>query len=128
LRALLLQRLGELARALLLGFEQPYVLDRDHPLIGEGLQQRNLALGERSGVGSCNRDHSNGVAVKQQRHRHDASIGHRLGETQDTVGGIRLHVRDLGDSAVQYRTAGSRVLGPSGTCVTFVHFMWTQRF
>jgi hypothetical protein len=42
-------------------------------LISEGLQQRNLALGERSGVGSCNRDRPNGVAVKQQWHYHDAS-------------------------------------------------------
>jgi hypothetical protein len=58
------------------------------PLIRERLQQRNLALGELSSVGSCKRDRSNGVAVKQQRHCHDASIGYRLGENQGTVGGI----------------------------------------
>src|SRR6516164_7785646 len=107
---LLLQRLGKLARALLFGVEQPNVPDRNHRLISERLQQRNLALGKLFSVGSCNRDRSNGVAVKQQRHCHDASIGYCLGETQGTVGGIRLYVRDLGDSAVQYRTADSRVL------------------
>src|SRR5262249_28952814 len=37
-------------------------------------------------------------------------MGYCLGETQGTVGGIRLYVRDLGNSAVQYRTADSRVL------------------
>src|SRR5215831_11298383 len=84
--------------------------DRNHRLISERLQQRNLALRELSSVGSCNRDRSNWVAIKQQRHCHDASIGYRLGEIQGTVGGIRLYVRDLGDSAVQYRTADSRVL------------------
>ena len=34
-RGLLLQRFGELARALLLRLEQPHVLDGDHRLIGE---------------------------------------------------------------------------------------------
>src|SRR5262245_57008085 len=109
-RRLLLQCLAQIARAMLFRVEQPNVPDRNHRLISERLQQRNLALGELSSVGSCNRDRSNGVAVKQQRHCHDASIGYRLGETQGTVGGIRLYVRDLGDSAVQYRAADSRVL------------------
>ena len=36
-RGLLLQRLGELARARLQLLEQPHVLDRDHRLVGEGL-------------------------------------------------------------------------------------------
>ena len=46
-RRLLLQRFGELARALLLRLEQPRVLDGDHRLIGEGLDQLDLLLGER---------------------------------------------------------------------------------
>ena len=75
-------------RALLFSNEQPNVPDRNHRLIREGLQQRNLALWELFSVGSCNRDRSNGVAIKQQRHCHDASIGYRLGENQGTVGGI----------------------------------------
>ena len=79
----MLKRLGEFACALLFGIEQPNV---------------------------PNRNHSNGLAVQQQRHRHDASIGYHLSEIQGTVGGFRLYVRDLGDSAMQYCTAESRIL------------------
>ena len=45
-RRLLLQGLGERAVALLQLLEQPGVLDGDHGLVGEGLQQRDLLLGE----------------------------------------------------------------------------------
>ena len=44
---LLLQRFGKLARALLLRLEQPRVLDGDHRLVSEGLDQLDLLLGER---------------------------------------------------------------------------------
>ena len=57
----MLKRLGEFTCALLFGIEQPNVPNRNHRLIGEGLQQRDLPLGERSDVGSCNRNHSNGL-------------------------------------------------------------------
>ena len=43
---LLLQRLRELPRALLLRLEQPRVLDGDHRLVGEGLDQLDLLVGE----------------------------------------------------------------------------------
>ena len=46
-RGLLLQRFGELVTALLLGFEQSHVLDRDGGLVGEGFHQRDLLVGER---------------------------------------------------------------------------------
>ena len=45
---LLLQRLGERPVALLQLGEQPGVLDGDHGLVGEGLQQRDLLVGERA--------------------------------------------------------------------------------
>ena len=38
---------GQLARARLHLVEQPHVLDRDHCLVGEGLDQRDLRIGER---------------------------------------------------------------------------------
>ena len=50
-RGLLLQRLGEVAGARLHLVEQAHVLDRDHGLIGEGLDECDLALRERAGVG-----------------------------------------------------------------------------
>ena len=46
-RGLLLQRLGQLARARLHLVEQPHVLDRDHRLVGEGRDQFDLLVGER---------------------------------------------------------------------------------
>ena len=55
-RRLLLQRLGQLAIARLQLLEQPHVLDRDHRLVGEGLQQLDLLVGERAGLSSANVD------------------------------------------------------------------------
>ena len=46
-RRLLLQRLGQIARARLHLVEQPHVLDRDHRLVGEGRDQLDLLVGER---------------------------------------------------------------------------------
>ena len=47
-RRLLLQRLGEIAVAFLQFLEQPHVLDGDHRLVGEGLEQRDLFFGKRT--------------------------------------------------------------------------------
>src|SRR5436309_8310400 len=46
-RGLLFQRLAELARARLYIVEQPYILDRDDGLIGEGFEQCDLLVRER---------------------------------------------------------------------------------
>ena len=50
-RRLLLQRLGEVAVARLQLLEQADVLDRDHRLVGEGLEQLDLPVGNGSGLG-----------------------------------------------------------------------------
>ena len=47
-RGLLLEHLGELVGARLHLLEQPHVLDRDHRLVGEGLDQLDLLLAEGS--------------------------------------------------------------------------------
>ena len=46
-RRLLLERLGQLPVPRLELREQPHVLDRDHRLVGEGLEERDLLVGER---------------------------------------------------------------------------------
>src|SRR5262249_297975 len=107
---LLLKRLAQLARARLYIVEQADVLDGDYRLIGEGLQQRDLALRERSNLGTWNSDRTDRMAVTQHGHRQDASIRHHLGETQDTIVAIRQHIRDLNDGAAQDCAARSRVL------------------
>ena len=53
---LLLQRLGQLARARLHLVEQPHVLDRDHRLVGEGLDQLDLLIGERLDLQAISQD------------------------------------------------------------------------
>ena len=49
---LLVERRHKLAIAGLEFFEQAHILDGDHGLIGEGLQQADLFLRERPGFGS----------------------------------------------------------------------------
>ena len=46
-RGLMLQRLAQFCVALAEFFEQPHVLDGDHRLVGEGLDEIDLPLGER---------------------------------------------------------------------------------
>ena len=106
----MLARLRELPVLVLNLVEQPHVLDRDHSLVGKGLQQRDLPLGEQAGHGARDRDHADGITVTQQRYRHDAAIGHDPGELRARIGGHLAYVRNLGDSTAQDRTAADRVL------------------
>ena len=62
-RGLLLQRLGELARALLLGLKQPYVLERDHCLVGELLEQSFVHVRDRPRLGPADHNDTQRVAV-----------------------------------------------------------------
>ena len=59
-RRLLFQRLGEF-------LEQPHVLDGDHGLVGEGLEERDLFFGERPQLGAPDRDGANRNALAQKR-------------------------------------------------------------
>src|SRR6516165_4961781 len=92
--------------------EQAYISDCNHGLIGESLQERDLALGERSGISTSNCDRPDRIAFVQQRHRQNASISHCSGETSSlrAIGLISLDIWYFHDRAAQYRTAGRRVL------------------
>src|SRR5262249_53373752 len=68
-RRLLLQRLGKLARALLLGLEQPNVLDRDHRLVGKGADKLNLPVRKRRDLCFPQGYYSEWNALAQQRNR-----------------------------------------------------------
>ena len=59
-RGLLLQRLGQLTRALLLRFEQTHVFDRDHRLVGKCFDQLDLLLSERPHGGAVHGEYANG--------------------------------------------------------------------
>ena len=93
--------------------EQAHILNCDHGLIGESLQQRDLALGQRSDIGTRNRNRPDWIAFVQQRHRHNASISHRSREILGLrgIGVISLDICYLHNSAAQYRTAGGHALG-----------------
>src|SRR5262249_47862000 len=65
--SLLLQRLGELPRALLLDFEQSGVLDGDHRLVSEGLDQLDLLLGEWTYGSAVQNEHANWKPITQER-------------------------------------------------------------
>ena len=62
------KRLGQLPGALLLGFEQSYIFNRDTGLVGEGINQRNLLLGEWTHGLTHQDHHTDGYAFAQQRH------------------------------------------------------------
>jgi hypothetical protein len=62
-RGLLLQRFGEVIGALAQLIEQPRVLDRDHRLIGEIRNQRNLLVGEWPHLLAIDRDGADQLAL-----------------------------------------------------------------
>ena len=66
--------MGELLRSRLHLVEQPHVLDRDHRLVGEGLDQLDLLVGERLRHRSCHDDHADEISLPQQRHAERCSV------------------------------------------------------
>ena len=64
-------RAGELGGARLQLGEQPGVLDGDHRLVGEGLHQGDLTVGERPDLVPIDRDHAEQLAPAEHRDRQD---------------------------------------------------------
>ena len=64
---LLLQRLAQLARALLLSLEKSHILDRDDCLVGKRLGESNLFVSERLHNGTLEEQNSYGCAFALQR-------------------------------------------------------------
>ena len=61
--------LGQVLGALLYLVKQAHVFDRDHSLIGEGPQQRDLPFGERVGLGSNGSDGADGLSIAEHGDR-----------------------------------------------------------
>ena len=72
--------------------EQARVLDRDHRLAREGLQQVDLALGEHARLGARHRDRAYDLALAQHRHRQHGAVAGEPGDVQGLVAdaGIRV--------------------------------------
>ena len=109
---LLLQRFGELVTALLLGFEQSHILDRDGGLVGEGLDQRDLLVGERPDFQVINDDDAEQFIAFEDR---DAERRADRLEIRCFVGIFRigLDIEDVDGPSLK-RGAGGRAV-PAGT-------------
>jgi len=102
---LLFQGLGELPVARLQVREEAHVLDRDDGLVGEGLQERDLAVGEWSGNQTGGTDGAYHLPFLQHRgSERTAKAGH---SGQSPVGVFRVveEGRDMGDGLRQDRPA-----------------------
>src|SRR5262249_15722845 len=66
-RSQLPDRLRQLARPRFQFLEQTYILDGDHSLIGEGFEEGDLLIGERSHLGTANHNSSNRNILSEQR-------------------------------------------------------------
>src|SRR5262249_10298659 len=69
-----LARGGLLLEALLQLSEQPHVLDRDHRLVRQGLQEFNLLVRERKGLCAAHCKRSNDFAFPKHRHSKAGAI------------------------------------------------------
>src|SRR5262245_51528617 len=80
---LMLQGLTQFRVALLDLLEQPHVFDRDHGLIGEGLEKGDLLLIERTNFRAANHNDPYWNALSKQRRGKDSPSG------CDRMGGFR---------------------------------------
>ena len=111
-RGLLLQGLGEVVVPRLQLPEEPDVLERDHRLVREGLQQRDLGVGERlRSAPALNRDRADRDPVADHRDREQGAEPDGVPQGVEDVGGILAHVRDVGGAAAQERAAGRGARG-----------------
>jgi hypothetical protein len=94
---LLLERLFRLV-------EQPNVLDRDHGLVGEGLEQGDLPVQITPGLGTPNGDRPEDGALSQQRHHEDAPVSGPRRLLRDVV--HRKHVRYVNEAPLEDRASG----------------------
>ena len=77
--AQIVERGGELARARLHLVEQPHVLDRDDGLVGEGLDDLNLAIGEMARLLAREHQRALDAAFSEQRHAQQGACGVTMG-------------------------------------------------
>ena len=77
-RGLLLQRFRDFAIARLDLVEQPDILDGDHSLVGEGLDQLDLLCRERLHLRARQDKHAEGLTLAQQWNAKNGSIAAQL--------------------------------------------------
>ena len=105
---LLLQRLGKLARALLLGLEQAYIFDRDHRLVGEGADQFDLLVGKRLDPLARQNDDARRRPLAQQRNAEHGAGAADLRAFFELVFSIRQYIGNLHRSAFKHGATDNR--------------------
>ena len=114
-RCLLLQRFAEFCRPCLDLVEKADVLDRDHGLVGEGLQQRNLPGREKPGPRPGDIDGADRATVLEHWHCSDGAGVGGLRHVANCVVRIRLDVGYLLDLPAHHRPAsGAAATGGIG--------------
>src|SRR5262249_46610591 len=91
--SLLIECFSEVAVSGLQLLEQPHVLDRDDGLIPEGLQQRDLVVGERPGLGARHRDDAEGSPLPQHWYPETAANTERAGHGLNRE--LRIELEDV---------------------------------
>ena len=88
------EQLLQLALARLLRLEQPRVLDGDHGLVGEGLEELDLPVGEESRLGTRHEDCSDDLPLADHWHTKAAAVTAGPSSLLVLVVRISRHVRD----------------------------------
>ena len=112
-RGLLLQRFGELSRALLLRLEQAHVLDGDHRLIAEGGHQFDLLFGKGTGLFAHQDDNADGGAFSRQRDAQSGPEARNALSGAELILRISLDIRNV-DRAAFGETRPASVPRPAG--------------
>ena len=90
------QRGRQLPGACLYLIEQPYILDRDHRLVGEGLEQLDVFFGKSAGLLARHADYPDRRSVAHQRREQHAAIAAQSREIAHASFGFGIdHLRGL---------------------------------
>ncbi len=107
---LLLEGLGQLAIPSPELLEQPDVLDGDYRLVGEGLEQLDMLLGERSGLGPADGNGANRVSVPEHGDCQKAPSAHDPGQGR-IVFRLELDIGNVGDGSIEDRPTSGELAG-----------------
>src|SRR5262249_48425459 len=87
--------------------------DSDDPLIGEGLQQLDLVVGERPGLGAPHGDHADGCTFPQHWYEEGASPADRAAQGSMLILGFDLNIGYVDNRTLQDRPPCPK--SPGGT-------------
>src|SRR5262244_3569819 len=104
-RGLRVERRPQLTVARLQLREQAHVLDRDDGLVGEGLQELDLAIGERPGLGARHLDDADGSTLPQHGDEEAASPADRAAQGLMLVLRVEVDIGYVDNRALEDRPA-----------------------